>query len=151
MEAYQQDELADSEKDAKRIKEAEKAVKLKNHCKHKQGSDKEKMDPQQPSGFRPLQFSGSYGFPAPVPFMPPPFNQPVPFSRPADPAVKVPGPCFQCLQMGCLKAHCPNKINKQYPFTDVLVSSVQIGVNRCSDGYVMLLYMLVNLSLTSCQ
>ena len=104
MEAYQQDELADSEKDAKRIKEAEKAVKLKNHCKRKQGSDKEKMDPQQPSGFRPLQFSGSYGFPAPVPFMSPPFNQPVPFSRPADPAVKVPVPCFQCLQMGHLKA-----------------------------------------------
>ena len=35
--------------------------------------------------------------------------------------------------MGHLKAHCPNKINKQYPFNDVLVSSMQIGVNRCPD------------------
>ena len=60
MEAYQQDELADSEKDAKQIKEAENAVELKNHHKRKQGSDKEKMDPQQPSGFQPPQFSGSF-------------------------------------------------------------------------------------------
>ena len=50
MEAYQQDELADSEKDAKQIEEAEKAVELKNRHKRKQGSDKEMMDPQQPSG-----------------------------------------------------------------------------------------------------
>ena len=45
MEAYQQEELADSKKDAKRIEEAEKVVELKNHRKHKQGIDKEKMDP----------------------------------------------------------------------------------------------------------
>ena len=127
VEAYQQDELADSEKDAKRIEEAEKAVELKNRRKRKQGSDKEKGGPQQP------QFSGSFGFPPPVPFMPPPFNQPVPFPRPAGPAVRVPGLYFHCLHMGHLKAHYPNKINKQYPFNDVLVSSVQIGVNRCSD------------------
>ena len=111
MEAYQQDELVDSEKDAKWIKEAEKAVELKNRHKCKQGSDKEKMDPQQPSGFRPPQFSGSCGFPLPVPFMPPPFNQPEPFPWPAGPAVRVPGPCFHCLQMWHLKAHCPNKIH----------------------------------------
>ena len=115
MEAYQQDELADSEKDAKQIEEAEKAVELKNRRKCKQGSDKENMDPQQPSGFRPPQFSDSFGFPPPVPFIPPPFNQPVPFPWPAGLAVRVPGPCFQCLQMEHLKAHCPNKINKQYP------------------------------------
>ena len=132
VEAYQQDELADSEKDAKRIEEAEKAVELKNRRKRKQGSDKEKGGPQQPSGFRPPQFSGSFGFPPPVPFMPPPFNLPVPFPRPAGLAVRVPGPCFQCLQMGHLKAHCPNKI-KQYPFNDVLVNSVQSAVNRCYD------------------
>ena len=42
QEAYQQDELADSEKDAKWIEEAEKAVEVKNRRKHKQGSDKEK-------------------------------------------------------------------------------------------------------------
>ena len=45
VEAYQQDELADSEKDAKRIEEAEKAVELKNRRKRKQGSDKEKGPP----------------------------------------------------------------------------------------------------------
>ena len=133
MEAYQQDELADSEKDAIQIQEAEKAVELKSRHKRKHGSNKEKMDPQQPSGFRPPQFSGSSGFPPPIPFMPPPFNQPVPVPRPVGPSVRVPGTCFQCLQIGHLKAHCPNKINKQYPLNDVLVSSVQIGVNRCSD------------------
>ena len=56
VEAYQQDELADSEKDAKRIKEPEKALELKNRLKRKQASNKEKMDPQQPSGFQPQQF-----------------------------------------------------------------------------------------------
>ena len=50
METYQQDELADSEKDVKQIEEAEKAVELKNRHKRKQGSDKEMMEPQQPSG-----------------------------------------------------------------------------------------------------
>ena len=65
MEAYQQDELLDSEKDAKWIEEAEKAVELKNHRKGKQGSDKDKMDPQRPSGFQPPQFSGSFGFSLP--------------------------------------------------------------------------------------
>ena len=109
MEAYQQDEMADSEKDAKQIEEAEKAVELNNRHKRKQGSNKEKMDPQQPSGFRPPQFSGSFGFPLPVPFMPPSFNQPVPFLQPAGPAIRVPRPCFQCLQMGHVKAHCPQQ------------------------------------------
>ena len=112
VEAYQQDKLADSNKDAKRIEKAEKVVELKNRWKCKQVSDKEKMDPQ-PSDFRPQQFSGSFGFPPPVPFMPLPFNQPVPIPQPAGPAVRVPGPCFQCLQIGYLKAHCLNKINKQ--------------------------------------
>ena len=134
VEAYQQDELADSKKDAKWIEEAEKAVELKNCHKHKQGIDKEKMDPQQPSGLWPLQFLGSYGFPPPVLFMSPLFKQPVPFPRPAGPTVRVPGPCFQCLHMGHLKAHCPNKVNKQYPYNDVLVSSMHIGANRCSDN-----------------
>ena len=109
VEAYQQEELADSEKDAKRIKEAEKAVELKNRRKHKQGSDKEKMDPQQPSGFRPPQFLGSYGFPPPVPFMPPLFNQPVPFSRPAEPAVRVPGPVFSVCRWGNWRLTAPTR------------------------------------------
>ena len=39
VEAYQQDKLADSEKDAKRIKEAEKALELKNRLKSKQASN----------------------------------------------------------------------------------------------------------------
>ena len=42
VDAYQQDELPDGEKDAKWFEEAEKAVELKNHCKRKQGSDKER-------------------------------------------------------------------------------------------------------------
>ena len=50
MEAYQQGELEDSEKDAKRIEESEKAVELKNRRKRKQGNDKEKMDLQLASG-----------------------------------------------------------------------------------------------------
>ena len=105
VEAYQQDKLADSE-DAKRMKEAEKALELKNHLKSKQASNKEKMDPQQPSGFQPQQFLGSFGFPPPVPFMPPLFNQPVPFPWPA---VRVPGRCFQCLQMGHLRLTAPTR------------------------------------------
>ena len=34
--------------------------------------------------------------------------------------------------MGHLRAHCPNKISKPYPF-NVLVSSMYIGVNECCD------------------
>ena len=37
------------------------------------------------------------------------------------------------LQMGHLRAYCPNKISKPYPFNDVLVSSMYIGVNECCD------------------
>ena len=113
-------------------------VELKNCRKHK-ASDKEKAAvPQQSTGFQPLQLMGSFGLPPPPPFMPPPLNQLVPFQRPAGPAVRVPGPCFHCLQMGCLKAHCPNKISKQYPFNNVLmsirsVSSVHASVNGYGD------------------
>ena len=59
VEAYQQDELAENEKDAKKIEKAEKAVELKNRCKCK-ASDKEKAAvPQQSTSFQPPQFTGS--------------------------------------------------------------------------------------------
>ena len=81
---------------------------------------------------------GSFGLPPPPPFMPPSLNQLVPFQRPAGPAVRVPGPYFHCLQMGRLKTHCPNKISKQYPFNNVLmsissVSSMHASVNGYGD------------------
>ena len=106
-------------------------MELKNRRKRKQPGNKERMDPQSSFGFRPPQFLGSFGFPPSFPFMPPPFNQPAPILRLAGPAVRVPEPCFNCLQMGHLKAHCPNK--KLYPFSDVLVSSACSSVNGCSD------------------
>ena len=136
VEAYHQDELAENEKDAKKIEEAEKAVELKN-CHKRKASDKEKAAfPQQSTSFQLPQFMGSFGLPPPLPFMPLPLNQPAPFQRPAVSAVRVPGPCFHCLQMGHLKAHCPNKISKQYPFNNVLmssVSSVHASVNWYGD------------------
>ena len=125
VEAYQQDELAENEKDAKKIEEEEKAVELKNRRKCK-ASDKEKAAvPQKSTSFRPPQFMGSFGLPLPPPFMPPSFQWP---------AVRVLGPCFHCLQMGHLKAHCPNKISKQYPFNNVLMSSVS-NVHASVNGY----------------
>ena len=134
VEAYQRDELADNEKDAKKIEEAEKAVELKNRRKRKQASEKDKMEFQPPTSFRPPQYMGSFGFPPPPPpFIPPPISQAVPFPRPVGPAAKVPGPCFHCLQMGHLKAQCPNKISKPYPFNDVLVSGVSVQVSANND------------------
>ena len=52
VEAYQQDELADSKKDAKKIEDAEKAVELKNRRKRKTSDRGKTADPQQPTGFR---------------------------------------------------------------------------------------------------
>ena len=135
VEAYQRDELADNEKDEKKIEEAEKAVELKNRNKCKQASGKGKMELQPPTAFQPPQFMGSFGFPPPrPPFIPPPGSQPVPFPRPVGPAAKVPGPCFHCFQMGHLKAQCPNKISKLYPFNDVLVSGVSVQVSANKDS-----------------
>ena len=95
VEAYQRDELADNEKDTKKIEEAEKAVELKNRRKHKQASEKDKMELQPPTSFRPPQYMGRFGFPPPPPpFIPLPISQAVPFPRPVGPAAKVPGPCF---------------------------------------------------------
>ena len=79
---------------------------------------------------------GSFSLPPPPAFMPPPFSHPAPLQWPAGPAVRVPGPCFHCLQTGHLKAHNHNKISKQYPFNDVLMSCancVHTSVNGCND------------------
>ena len=138
VEAYQRDELADNEKDTKKIEEAEKAVELQNRRKRKQAGDKGKMDLQPSTGFRPPQFMGSFGFPPPPPFIPPfippPINPPVPFPWSVGPAGRLPGPCFQCLQMGHLKAQCPNKISRPYPFNDVLISSVSSMHDSVNKG-----------------
>ena len=84
VKAYQQDELADNEKDKKKIEDAVKAVKLKNCCKRKASDKGKTADPQQPTGFRPPpQFMNSFGLSPPPPFMPPAFSHLTPLQRPA--------------------------------------------------------------------
>ena len=55
----------------KRIEEVKKAVELTNRCKREHPSDKEKMELQLSPGFQLPQFTGNFGFPPPLPFMPP--------------------------------------------------------------------------------
>ena len=132
VEAYQQDELADNEKDAKKIEDIEKVVELKNRHKCKASDSGKTGDPQQPTGFRRLpQFMGSFSLPPLLPFMPPPFSQPAASRSSSQGAWAL----FSLSPDGThLKAHCPNKISKQY--NDVLMrsaSSVHASVDGCND------------------
>ena len=118
--AYKGNDLAEDEEDAKRLEKAERTAEQQAAKKHrkaattrvitKQGSD----NGQAPSNSQKLalfprpQFSGSHFTP------------------------RTPGPCFNCSEMGHLKANCP-KLAGTYPFDSSVDLCVTSTVCMCDS------------------
>ena len=120
--AYESDELASGDEDAKRIEKAEKAAEQKAERRRKKIALKGARS-------RPLrrvsQPARDVGAPGPSrSFVPAPVIPQPPMSH-----RRVPGPCFNCLEMGHLKGNCP-KLSKMYP----LSKSVHGVEDVCTDS-----------------
>ena len=89
------------EDDAKRLEKAEKAAILKAAKRKRPIGNQRNSWTRQPRSAEPAA-----GPSRKVPMPQPTYGQP---------RQRIPGPCFNCLEMGHLKATCP-KLIKQYPF-----------------------------------
>ena len=72
--------------------------------------------------------------PSPPAFGPPPYPQPPMSMKPAGPVgppPRAPGPCFNCLQMGYLRAQCP-RLGGRRPYPSVDTESDSYSV--CCEG-----------------
>ena len=98
-EAYQRaDELAAEDISSKRLEDAVKSVEQTYRQKRKREEDQPRepiwREPH-PTYAGPLQPMGNFGR------LPPPmYPQPPPYARPPCPRPQIPGPCFNCSQMG---------------------------------------------------
>ena len=135
---YEKDELAEDDDDAKRLEKAEKAAEQKAFKKRRAanrgGGRGRYRRPNAPPAAQPIP-PPSMGT-----MLPPGMNpglQPRPATGYRPP--KMPGPCFHCLKMGHLKAHCPD-LAKPYPFDvnsadNVYMSSDCVSlINHCSSS-----------------
>ena len=116
VEAYKSRGIADSEEDAKKLKQAEKSAeqevfkerqKAAALAKSKRPPPPPPMPPLWPTAIPP---SFEFG-PVPTGGLPPAASRPV-------------GPCYSCGQLGHLKLHCPKLARQQYPLH--IVSSIGI-------------------------
>ena len=128
VDAYESDELASDDKDAKRIKEA------KRTADQKEQKEKRKRQAALQRGGR-SSGNGWCGQPQPyvnTPVAPGAYGGPMP---PVTNGVVRPrqvGPCFNCLEIGHLKAQCPKR-NRTYPLNQ-LVNSCVINSVECVHG-----------------
>ena len=100
VEAYESDELASGEEDAKRIEKAEKAAEQKAERRRKKATLKGARSRPPQRGSQPIRDTATPGPSRPfVPAMAP--------SPTLPPQKRIPGPCFQWLEMGHLKGSCP--------------------------------------------
>ena len=130
-EAYQKaDELAAEDISTKRLEDAVKSVEQKYRQKRKREEDRPReptwREPQPISYAAPPQLMGNFGGPPPPMY---PVPQPPPYGKPPGPRTRIPGPCFGCSQMGHLRANCPNKPTRPYPFEQLLTG----GNILCSE------------------
>ena len=110
VEAYKSGGIADNEKDAKKLKQAEKsaeqeALKEKQKAATAAALAKARRPPPPP----PMPPLWPTAIPPRYQLGPAPIGGPPPIpSRPV-------GPCFNCGQLGHLKLHCPKLARQQYP------------------------------------
>ena len=131
VEAYESDELASDDEDAKRLEKAQKSAEqkdLKNKRKkaaasQRGGKNAYRWRATQPTApGRSNQHSSQGNFSSMRTTLVP--------SQGGGPKPRQPGPCFNCLEMGHLKANCP-KINRQYPLNNniLVVNNVNVSCN----------------------
>ena len=126
---YEADELASNEDDAKRLEKAEKAAEQKALKKKKAAYSR---------GGRGRRFNGP-----PMGQLPPPPSSPSGSVQPlaggmmqphgASYRYRVPGPCFNCLEMDHLKANYP-KLVKSYPLSNNVVNAVTVASDNVSPS-----------------
>ena len=109
VEAYKVGALGDSNKDAKKIKEAERDVAHQLSREKKKPSGRERRPPLPSQDV----------FPQWMPAVPQPQQMLMPQQAPLrhQGSYKLPGPCFNCYQIGHIKANCPKQIRPQYPLS----------------------------------
>ena len=127
VDAYESDELASDDEDAKRMKEARKVADLKDQ------KERKKKQAASRRGGRPISSGWR--------MQPPPYAGNTAPVAPGAHGVAVPtiatglarprqvGPCFYCLEMGHLKAQCPKK-SQSYPLTKLTSNSVDVVCNN---------------------
>ena len=109
---YEKDELAEDDDDAKRLEKAEKVAEQKAFKKRRAAGRGGRGRARHPN---PLPVTQQMPLPSIGMVQPPLLNQG--FLQPQGPIYrppKMPGPCFNCLKMGHLKANCPD-LAKSYP------------------------------------
>ena len=132
---YETDELASNEDDAKRLEKAEeaaeqKALKRKKAAYSRGARDRGRRFNGPPMGQLPPPPSSSPG--SSVQPLAGGMMQP----RGASFQYRVPGPCFNCLEMGHLKANCP-KLVKSYPLSNNVVNAITVVSDNVSPSNVV--------------
>ena len=134
VDAYESDELASDDEDAKRMKEATKAADQKDQkVKKKKQSASQRGGKATGSGWRgqPQQYVSN-----PALVGPGAFGVPMPPMASGVPRPRQVGPCFNCLEMGHLKAHCPKR-NRTYPLNQLDKAHTKNSVNVVCDYSVL--------------
>ena len=126
VEAYESDELASGDKDAKRIEKAEKTAEQKVERRRNKAVLKGSRNHPLRHGNQPIC----------DPAMPGPSRAFVPamaLSQMLPPPKRVPGPCFHCLEMGHLKGSCP-KLSRMYPLSQSVCESVEWSIEIAEES-----------------
>ena len=122
VDAYEPDELASGDEDAKRLEKAEKVAEQKAERRRKKWTLKTARNRAMRRG---SQFSRDPGIQqGPSKSYP----SPGPVGQPPQMLRRIPGPCFNCLDMGHLKGSCP-KLNKPYPLNPLKDEGVNCYVD----------------------